>query len=439
MGVLPDWAHDVQGNVWPGFNKDHQAFVLISIPDGAAARRWLRGLALGIASAPEVFAFNTAFKLVRKRLLCDEERVVGVLSATWANVAFTYTGLQRIPGARQLEELPQTFRLNRVPWSEPQADDADVHALLIVAADRASDLERELHLHRERMVECGLRELRTYRGATLPGEQRGQEHFGFKDLISQPVIVSTGSSDPDSVDTPVGEVILGEPDAAGTSVFSSPEWSQHGSFLVFFELEQHVEKFRSTMQREASRIGFSHDDLAARLVGRRQNGSDLADSPPRLSHIGRAYPRWLPANEAARHRILRRGIPYGPPLPPGEDDDVKRGVLFVAYQADIARQFEHVWKAWLNDPGFPGPGAGSEAIVGQAAAAAEQRSAASPAYRPAPFTRLVSATIARENERLVTLNLGQFVTPHYGGYFFSPSLSALVRFADKAPNISSGK
>ena len=52
----------------------------------------------------------------------------------------------------------------------------------------------------------------------------------------------------------------------------------------------------------------------------------------------------------ARHRILRRGMPYGPPLPDGADDDgEERGLLFVCLQASIARQFEIVQTQWCND------------------------------------------------------------------------------------------
>src|SRR3712207_8404725 len=53
-------------------------------------------------------------------------------------------------------------------------------------------------------------------------------------------------------------------------------------------------------------------------------------------------PRWLPPGEQARHRLIRRGIPYGPPLSADAADDGGRGLLFLAYQADLARQFEHV-------------------------------------------------------------------------------------------------
>jgi hypothetical protein len=50
-----------------------------------------------------------------------------------------------------------------------------------------------------------------------------------------------------------------------------------------------------------------------------------------------------------RHRIIRRGITYGDPLPAGaEDDGADRGVIFMCLQASIARQFEFIQAEWFN-------------------------------------------------------------------------------------------
>jgi hypothetical protein len=50
-----------------------------------------------------------------------------------------------------------------------------------------------------------------------------------------------------------------------------------------------------------------------------------------------------------RHRLIRRGITYGEPLPDGaEDDGRERGVIFMCLQASVARQFEFVQSQWAN-------------------------------------------------------------------------------------------
>jgi hypothetical protein len=69
----------------------------------------------------------------------------------------------------------------------------------------------------------------------------------------------------------------------------------------------------------------------------------------------------------ARHRILRRGMPYGPPLPEGTPDDgADRGLLFVCMQASIARQFEIVQSQWCNDGNAFGLGSQADPITGPA-------------------------------------------------------------------------
>lgn len=51
-----------------------------------------------------------------------------------------------------------------------------------------------------------------------------------------------------------------------------------------------------------------------------------------------------------RHRLIRRGLPYGPPLPKGAPDDGEdRGIIFMCFNADITRQFEFVQAQWVND------------------------------------------------------------------------------------------
>jgi Dyp-type peroxidase family len=422
----------IQGNVVPGFSKDHQAFVFVRFQGADEARAWLSALQPHIASATEVQSFRAAFKSVRARAPHPGEPDDGALShvaATWANVALSFAGLRLLLGAAASGRFPNVFRQNRVPGAT--ALDGEVHALLILAADRADDLDAEVRHQRERMTSLGVREVKIFCGHTLPGDLRGHEHFGFKDAISQPRIAGTdwGNGSP----VAPGEFVLGYPDQAGkVSGAGLPAWTRNGSFLAFVQLQQHVATFWNTMKQQAQQLGAQPEEVAAWIVGRHHDadGTLLTDPPARVSHIGRAYARWLPPDEAQRHRILRRGIPYGPPWTAGESDtDQERGILFVTYQADIERQFEHVWSQWLNSPNQPIPSAGRDALVGQPAAPS---TGASPPWTSATKRPAVAA---RPGQRggMVSLSLPQFVTPLYGGYFFTPATDMLS--ALKLPNL----
>jgi hypothetical protein len=70
---------------------------------------------------------------------------------------------------------------------------------------------------------------------------------------------------------------------------------------------------------------------------------------------------------SARRRLIRRGMPYGPAYRDGEEGPPPggRGLLFVAYNARIAEQFEFVQSLWLNSGLAFGVGTGPDLIAGQ--------------------------------------------------------------------------
>src|SRR5205807_8726266 len=80
---------DVQGNVYPGFNKDHQTLKLLAIADLPPAR-----LALGkIASDVSTSAVVRAYSLVRAAIKAQRAGGPSNLTATWMNIAFGYRAL----------------------------------------------------------------------------------------------------------------------------------------------------------------------------------------------------------------------------------------------------------------------------------------------------------------------------------------------------------
>jgi Dyp-type peroxidase family len=415
---------NIQGNIVPGFSKDYQTFVVARFRGADAGRTWLSSVQPELASANEVQGFKIAFTSVKARKPHAEHRDEGALhhvSATWVNLALSWAGLRLLVGASSSARFAPAFRGNRVPGAQVAEGD---HALLIIAADHAADLEAELARQRQLMASTGVDEVACFSGATLTGDQRGHEHFGFKDGISQPRIAGTpwGSGPP----VAAGEFVLGYPDQTGrASGDGLPAWTRNGSFLAFLQLQQHVETFSSVMKQQARQFGVQPEDVAAWIVGRKRDasGTQLSDPPARVSHIGRGYARWLAPSESLRHRIIRRGVPYGPQWVEGEPDDGQRGLLFVAYQADLERQFEHVWVNWLNAPGFPIQGAGRDALIGQTSW---------PVQPASTGTRPTVAMRTGQSGAMVHMSLPAFVTPRYGGYFFAPAIDAVSDIASVA-------
>jgi Dyp-type peroxidase family len=137
---------------------------------------------------------------------------------------------------------------------------------------------------------------------------------------------------------------------------------------------------------------------------------------PHAAHIFKVNPRDHATNlgpdvDTLTRRVLRRGIPFGTPMPdPSQGDDgVSRGLHFLCYQASIADQFETLQQNWANNAGAPTSG-GHDVIIGQTATQ----------IRTIDLRPIVAG---HAGETLATPT--QWVTPTGGGYFFSPSISAI--------------
>jgi Dyp-type peroxidase family len=238
----------------------------------------------------------------------------------------------------------------------------------------------------------------------------------------------------------------------------------NGAYLVFRRLGQLVPELDSSVKTAAAAIGgasekASADLLGAQLVGRWKSGAPIikaptADDPglaegtdfvnnfefgddreglscPWAAHIRKAYPRndvrheTTPEEDEVKsaeaftqaHRMLRRGIAFGPELTEHEalsghsDPGRGRGLLFKCYVTSIEDQFEFVQQAWVNSDDFSQPGSGIDAIIGQ-----------SP-VDPAPF--LGAAPTTQDPAKKPQLHFAHFVAMQGGEYFFAPAIPAL--------------
>jgi len=296
-----------------------------------------------------------------------------------------------------------------------------------------------------------------------PGLEKGHEHFGWLDGVSQPGI--------NGLVTPFPGQRLLDPGlfAFGYGPTANPPlpWMKNGAFMVFRRLKQLVPEFDNYLTSQAQTLGTDSVLLGGRLVGRwksgapieltpaqddttmgpdaqRNNNFDFSDDQgerrcPFGAHIRKANPRadfGLPNNAGVDpqttavdpHRIMRAGIPFGPEVSVAEAANGKtvtdRGLMFVCYQTSIPEQFEFVQIKWANNPGFifgkkhpdGSPVAvGFDPIIGQNAAPPRARTTDEPVPNyPAGNVR---STLNEPND---------FIVPTAAGYFFVPSIEALT-------------
>jgi Dyp-type peroxidase family len=218
--------------------------------------------------------------------------------------------------------------------------------------------------------------------------------------------------------------------------------------MVYRKLRQDVVLFRTTLREAATRYEHDEEMLAAKVVGRWRNGTPLVNSPdhpdpdfkdtatksndfryldddadgrrcPLGAHIRRSNPRdalgWPGLGGAGllsfRHRIIRRGTPYGPALPidAADDDGADRGLVFVCFNASISRQFESVQLQWLNDGNGFHIGHDSDFLLGSPLGTGKMTLQGDPPFFLSPQ--------------------GPFVSTRGGEYLFVPGITALRALA----------
>ena len=255
-----------------------------------------------------------------------------------------------------------------------------------------------------------------------------KERFGYVDGVSQPVPAPWAREEPGRDRVALGELLLGHGGDRGDSERypAGPEsYARDGSFLVVRQLEQDVEAFEAFIEENAGAFAGGREALYTKLMGRQRDGrspitpgsigndfdysNDAAgERCPLASHVRRTNPRTPPAESvhglALRGpRIARRGFSYGPFS--GRAELGPRGLLFMAYNASLAEQFEVVQR-WIN-------GANSTGVLSaHADPVVSHRSG-----------QVITLLDGREPRYL--LKKKPFVKLVWGAYFFAPSKPAL--------------
>lgn len=239
------------------------------------------------------------------------------------------------------------------------------------------------------------------------------------------------------------------------------DFGANGSYLVFRQLAQDVKGFWEFMYEKTKDADgkYSHHEavkLASKMVGRWPDGASLVECPekqdshqseknnftyykqdplghgcPFGAHTKRSHPRDslenIPEESVSvsrKHRLLRRGRSFGEPVAPSmnpsdihKTDDTSaspRGLNFICFNADLARQFEFVQNIWINNPKFNGLYDEVDPLIGNPAGSGKQSNTFS--IQELPFRKRIQ-------------DVPQFVHVLGGSYFFMPSISALKYLA----------
>ncbi|MCG6499523.1 Dyp-type peroxidase [Kitasatospora sp. A2-31] len=396
---------DIQGNILAAFNKDFTDFRYLHFPDAAKGRGWLSAILNTVATTNETEDFNEQYSFARRASGRDP-----ALATVRCGVSLTFEGLLTVAvdpdqvkkdlsgfpafcagAAARAEALGDAGESGPEHWLFGSGTgDKVVHAVLIVAADTDELLNEKLKNLDAVENAHQITRVHVDQGRTLTGPLKGHEHFGYKDGISQPGVKDFHREDPDNkgfrdnhAGTELiepGEFVFGHKSEAGDR--TAPAWMTNGSLQVVRRLRQDVAGWNKAVVEGVENFTGTMDPnrLGACLVGRAKDGTPLApptgaltglgsdrndfdyendpigQHTPWVAHIRRTHPRAFAGigdGKPKSHRLMRRGIPYGPEFPGGADDGKDRGLMFVCYGTSLEMQFELVQQHWANDPNFP--------------------------------------------------------------------------------------
>ncbi|MBV8400168.1 MAG: hypothetical protein JOZ17_15725 [Acetobacteraceae bacterium] len=445
--------HDIQDNVAEPILLRYGRHIFFKFLDSAKAREWLRDMVKRVNSRQQEHGIGFTVN-------------IGFTYEGLKTLGLSQSSLDSFPEAFRIGMQGRAGEVGDVGPHAPEHWEGglggpDIHAMAWLRTDSAEGRELATQIIREEMEAIGGVEIRFIQDTKALAHENGigseGEHFGFADPISQPPI--------DGADAPVypgdgvlqadgtwralkpGEFLLGYEDEVGPEGTPAPEPLElrlNGTYMVFRKLYQDVAAFRRYLGTAAKRLYGSddqyHQDLvAAKMMGRWRSGCPVDLSPekddaaiasdphrrnnftyagddqglrcPLGSHLRRSNPRETPLKRATavrRHRLIRRGVEYGPHLPDGqlEDDGIDRGLINLFIQADIERQFEFVQREWMKGGEFIGLDPNEQDPINGVGGEGSQLSVPG-AKRPFLF------------------DLPTFVTVKGGEYLFVPGLKAL--------------
>ena len=335
------------------------------------------------------------------------------------NIGITWPGLvaleiaQRVPtlsfksfgafiegAAQRAESVGDTGASSPQNWIDGFGSGGDhvlltLHAISPEAMTRYSDRLcawfAEGNAFREIWRQDGMALMEMQNGQPVP---TAKVHFGYTDGITMPTIRGGPEQyHPDHQRPCEPWLFVLRDDAVNYEVPEPRQLGRNGSFAVFKKVETDVVGFEDFLQSNSDKI--DPELLAAKICGRWRNGVPLAVSPdtdspaggispeqlndfgyveadgsgdakgihcPVGAHIRRVNPRGqpvagqgLPGGSNNSHRLIRRGLPYGPTYDPSKPHDgIERGMLFQFINSNIENQYEFVLRQWVNDSEFAG-------------------------------------------------------------------------------------
>jgi len=457
---------NLQGNILKGHGRDYATLIFFQFdPEKQLeSKRFLRALS------------NTHLTTAHQQLLDTEKfKAKKISGGDFTHLALTFAGYAAIGLEGSAPADPEFIAgmssqssidaLSDPPlsnWETPFQ--TKIHGVILAAQETEHQTAALTNKLLKQLEEVGGTAVHVQHGhAVRNGAGVGIEHFGYVDGRSQPLLLAedveqeqrVGGTSRWNPAFPLSTVLVKDPGVLDKNSF--------GSFFVFRKLEQAVLAFKTREQEIAELLNLTGEErelAGALLVGRFEDGTPVtlsdearSEAPPNNfnydndpstrcpfhAHIRKTNPRGTGGAEEPsaerKHIMARRGIPYEDkkrtihPAELPESNSLAEfndlvapklpvdglGLLFMAYNENIGRQFKFTQQIWANNPSFPlqPPGThGLDPVIGQG-------------VNDLGAQKLSSSWDSAPGATLVDCPFAGFVTMKGGEYFFSPSMTFL--------------
>lgn len=465
-------TNDIQAIILKGYSKLSAAsYVMLQIEDSWKAKKWLNELANRItpgSESPEIEAINISITYKGLEKLNVPQDLMNQFPIELEDGMIT-------PHKTQFLGDFGSSHYNNWDWGNNTTN--ELHLILMLYAINNEKLDAVYNREKLLFNQSGLIEIHKTDSNPLV---KDKEHFGFRDGVAQPTIAGMKRKDVPANTIAVGEFVLGYknehqqytrrpivnsshknsnllPKNEEDSNYS--DLGKNGSYMVYRQLQQDVSSFWHYMDQASRQEPDVPNEkemirLASKMMGRWPSGAPLTLSPdedneslsdsdnfgyrkndmdgsrcPFASHVRRSNPRdtfvensnKLSIILTKKHRILRRGRSYGPPLSESlepkllleqKPDNVNRGLHFICFNADIARQFEFIQNVWVNNPKFANLHDERDPITGNHS-------------NPIDVTNTGSFSIPKDKLKERYIGIPEFIKVIGGAYLFTPGIRAL--------------
>jgi len=407
-GEYEDMLGNLQANILKADGRDFARHVFVKFTgDVSAARAWIGDTAESVTTAAEQLdqvarrredASFTGGLVTGFALSAKGYEFLGLDTDRFASDAFRKGMKDQDDGLLDdiIESILDTDNKDPEPNTWEPGFQGEIHALITVADDDVGVVDEAADAIRSGLAGVGtvltIEEGVVLRRINAAGDPEPVEHFGYFDGISNPLFTKQDLADerPENRNRKAWDagarlslVLTDDP--------HSPTADAFGSYLVYRKLGQDVAAFNQRITALATSLGVDEDLAGAMAVGRFKDGTPVlatnTPSPgpevandfnytkdrdgsrcPFHAHIRKVNPRGTTPltklESERRRRVVRRGIPYGKPMPgvvdtAGADIDAdadpsaRRGLLFLCFQRNIEDQFEFMQRTWADNEHFP--------------------------------------------------------------------------------------